>query len=98
MQLWLVRVRAPRLDTAKASGEEVRVVVHYRDKMRDQGTGMARRPATNVVDTGRETAKNGKGTARKEKERRKGKCERKRQERMGTCSAQSKNKSTKREQ
>jgi hypothetical protein len=36
--------------------------------MRDQGTGMARRPATNVVYTGRETAKNGKWTDRKERE------------------------------
>jgi hypothetical protein len=36
--------------------------------MRDQGTGMARRPATNVVYTGRETAENEKGTDRKERE------------------------------
>lgn len=72
MKLWLVRVRASRLDTAKASGKEVRVVgfkhVHYRYEMRDQGTGMARRPATNAVYTGRETAKNGKCTDRKERE------------------------------
>jgi hypothetical protein len=36
--------------------------------MRNQGTGMARRPATNVVRAGRETAKNGKRTDRKERE------------------------------
>jgi hypothetical protein len=36
--------------------------------MKDQGTGMSRRPATNAVDTGRETAKSGKRTGRKERE------------------------------
>jgi len=71
VKLWLVQVRAPRLDTAKASGKEVRVVgfkyVHYRYDMRAQGTGWlgVRRP---TWFTPAETAKNGKRTDRKERE------------------------------